>query len=270
MEAAVADPHSEMRTQPEKVWRTAEAAGATVEEAIRGALAQLGVDEEHAVVEVLSRPSEAVPGESISASGEARVRITEVDDRTRRARDLIEELLAKMEIPARVAVRAPQDGAGQPIIDVSGDDLGLLIGWRGETLRSLQTVVNLMLGEEEPEQRRVIVDVERYRARREEQVKEMALRVANRVKRSGQRFTMDPMQSYERRAVHLALASDEGVRTESAGKDPARRIVVHPTGPAQPDLPEYPAYGDRPRGEYGDRGGRGGRDRDRGPRRPRW
>ena len=267
MEQAVAEPRAEM------VWRSAEASGTTVEEAIRGALAQLGVDEDHAVVEVISRPADAVPGESISAGSEAKVRVSEIDERTRKARELVEELLGKMEIPARVTVRAPQGGSGQPVIDVAGDDLGLLIGWRGETLRSLQTVINLMLDDEDSENsRRVIVDVERYRVRREEQVKEMALRIANRVKRSGQRFTMDPMQSYERRAVHMALTDDEGVRTESAGKDPARRIVVHPTGPAQPDLAEYPSasfgggnrsYGDRGRGDRG----RGG---DRGESRPRW
>jgi spoIIIJ-associated protein len=144
-----------------------------------------------------------------------------------------------MEVPCRVSVRrgaaTPASGDSVPVIlDVSGDDLGLLIGWRGETLRALQTTLNLMLGEEEgADGRRIILDVERYRARREEQVRDLAQRLALRVKRSGEKYTLDPMQAYERRVVHLALAEDSDVRTESSGKEPNRRVVIHPTGPAQ-------------------------------------
>jgi spoIIIJ-associated protein len=166
-----------------------------------------------------------------------------------------------MGINARVDVRlASQDDNAPVVLDVSGDDLGLLIGWRGETLRALQTIVNLMLGDEETEElRRIIIDVERYRARREDQVKELAKRLANRVMRSGERYTLDPMQPYERRAVHIALTEEPGVRTESTGKEPARRIVIHPTGPAQPDLPEI--RNDRDRGGRENRGRRPWRDR---------
>ena len=156
------------------------------------------------------------------------------------------------------------------MLDIAGDDLGLLIGWRGETLRALQTVVNLMMGEDESTAgRRLILDVERYRLRREDQVRELALRLANRVKRTGQRYTLDPMHAYERRAIHLALADDEGVHTESIGREPARRVVINPTGPAQPDLPELPErFGRAPR-----RDGPMARDRGRGGGgggRPRW
>lgn len=259
--------------QPAPAWRSAEATGATVEEAINAALAELGISGDQAVVEVVSRPSSALPGETVSGGTLAKVRVTEVDAHTARARATLEELLEKMGIAAHVAVRSPRAGSVSqpPVLDITGDDLGLLIGWRGETLRALQTVVNLMMGDEAPDTgRRIILDVERYRARREDQVREMALRLANRVKRTGQRYTLDPMHAYERRAIHLALSDDSGVRTESSGKEPARRVVIHPTGPAQPDLPEYP-----------DRrfGGGGDRDRDRGrgrgggrggPRRDRW
>ena len=124
------------------------------------------------------------------------------------------------------------------ILDIAGDDLGLLIGWRGETLRSLQTAVNLMLGEEGVETRRVILDVERYRARREDQVRELAERLALRVKRTGEPYTLDPMHAYERRVIHMTLADDPDVTTESSGREPARRVVINPTGPAQGGPPE--------------------------------
>jgi spoIIIJ-associated protein len=239
--------------------RTADAVGATVDEAIGLAVAELGVGRDDVVVEVLTQPTMAAPGESLSSAGEAKVRVLAVDERTARARTILTELLTAMGIEARVDVRMASDADGAPVVlDVSGDDLGLLIGWRGETLRALQTIVNLMLGDEESsELRRIIVDVERYRARRETQVMDLARRLANRVKRTGERYTLDPMQPYERRAVHIALADDEGVRTESSGKEPARRIVIHPTGPAQPDLPEIFASrdggGGRPRRQWRDR-----------------
>ena len=258
-------------TNAQQEWESVEATGATVEAAIEAALLELGAAPEEATVEVLARPAQALPGERVSGAGEARVRVSKLDEHTSRARATLVELLQRMEIPARIAVRRSVTTAGPPappVLDVSGDDLGLLIGWRGETLRALQTVINLMMGEEDGGvRRRVILDVERYRARREDQVRELALRLANRVKRSGQRSTLDPMHPYERRAIHLALSEDEGVRTESIGNEPARRVVIHPTGPAQPDLPELPERPMRPAG----RGpGDGPRDRDRGPRRERW
>ena len=240
--------------------RTAEASAATVDEAVGIAVAELGVNRDDVVVEILSQPAVAVPGESLSAAGEAKVRVLAVDERTGNARTILIDLLEAMGIDAKVGVRLASSEENAPVIlDVSGDDLGLLIGWRGETLRALQTVVNLMLGEDDSDEtRRIIIDVERYRARREDQVKELAKRLANRVKRSGERYTLDPMQPYERRAVHIALGDDPGVRTESTGKEPARRIVIHPTGPAQPDLPEIRDNRDRRGG-----GGRPWRDRDR-------
>lgn len=254
----------------EQGWASVEAGGATLEEAIESALAQLGVDADDAAVEVISRPARVLPGEHVSRAAEARVRVSRLDEHTARARATLVELLERMEIPARIATRraepAPGGPPAPPLLDISGDDLGLLIGWRGETLRALQTVVNLMMGEDESASgRRVILDVERYRARREEQVRELALRLANRVKRTGQRYTLDPMHAYERRTIHLTLANDEGVRTESTGKEPARRVVIHPTGPAQPDLPELPDRLGRPPQRSGADPGRG-RDR----RAPRW
>jgi spoIIIJ-associated protein len=253
-----------------------EARGPTVEAATAAGLAELGLEADQASVEVLARPAASLPGERVSGGSEARVRVTRLDQHTLRGRAILVELLERMGIQARVSVRrgtaAPGGAPPPPVLDIAGDDLGLLIGWRGETLRALQTVVNLMMGEDgsgdggEPTGRRVILDVERYRLRREEQVHELALRLANRVKRTGQRYTLDPMHAYERRAIHLALAGDDGVRTESIGQEPARRVVINPTGPAQPDLPEFSERFGRP----ARRDGGGAVARGRGGGRPRW
>jgi spoIIIJ-associated protein len=227
-----------------------EGSGATVDEATAQALAQLGAERDEVVVEVVSRGgARPVPGEFLSSS-QAKVRVSRIDEHTARGRALLGELLEQMEIPARVSVRrgtSPRAGETEApmILEVSGDDLGLLIGWRGETLRALQTTLNLMMGDEdaEPQTRRLILDVERYRARREEQVRELAQRLADRVKASGERYTLDPMHAYERRIIHLTLQDDEGVRTESSGHEPSRRVVIHPTGPAQGGLPTRPERG---------------------------
>ncbi|MHB8718973.1 MAG: RNA-binding cell elongation regulator Jag/EloR [Candidatus Dormibacteria bacterium] len=221
---------------------TAEGTGVSVEIAIDKALSQLGISREDAVIDVLSRGgARPVPGEHLTSS-QARVRVSRVDEHTARGKTLLTELLQRMEVPARTAVRrgtSPRIGEAEAplIIEVNGDDLGLLIGWRGETLRALQTTLNLMMGDDETEGRRLIVDVERYRARREEQVRELAVRLADRVKASGERYTLDPMHAYERRIIHLTLQDDEGVRTESSGREPSRRVVIHPTGPARGGMP---------------------------------
>jgi spoIIIJ-associated protein len=254
---------------PASTTRVVEASGETVEEAVATALAELGIPRESAEIEVLTEGTRAVPGERISTT-QAKVRVRPTDAYAGRAKGLLEELLTRMEIPARVSVRRAvvvresEAGREPVILDISGDDLGMLIGWRGENLRALQTVLNLMTGDGEADGRRLILDVERYRARREEHVRELALRIAHRVKRTGQRYTLDPMQAYERRVIHITLEGDEGVRTESAGAEPARRVTIHPTGPAQGGPPESTFHGiprgPRPpmRGGFERRGGGGG------------
>src|SRR5207248_3649084 len=110
---------------------------------------------------------------------------------------------------------------------ISGRDLGVLIGWRGETLRALQTVTNVIVGRHLGEER-VIIDVERYRQRREHTVREIAYRAARQVKVTGDPITLDAMQPFERRAIHLALDDDPTVTTNSVGEEPNRRVIVSP------------------------------------------
>jgi len=145
------------------------------------------------------------------------------------AKSLVEGLLKHMGVRAQVSVRTGSD----PItLDISGRDLGALIGWRGETLRALQAVTNVMVGKHLAEGERVIVDVERYRQRREHTVREIAMRAARQVKMTGDAITLDAMQPFERRAIHLALEGDPDVTSSSIGEEPERRVVVGPRKPA--------------------------------------
>src|SRR5713101_1158640 len=193
-----------------------ETTGTTVEEAVEKALEDLEEARENVEITVLDESPEA-----------ARVRVTVRETYAVKARQVVAELLYKMGITAQVFIKKADDPV---MIDVAGDNLGLLIGWRGETLRAFQTVVNLILNEGRVDRRRLVVDVEHYRNRREETVKEMALRLAERVRRTGERVMMDPMQSYERRIVHITLEKEPGIRTESQGEEPNRRVAILPDG----------------------------------------
>jgi spoIIIJ-associated protein len=181
------------------------------------------------VVEVtVGAPEQAERTASTTATAASDDGAAAGDPQAELARGMLQDLLTKMGIRASVAVRAV-DGPVQ--LDVSGRDLGLLIGWRGETLRALQAVANMLVARELGE-RRVIVDVERYRQRREHTVREIAYRAARQVKMTGDPITLDAMQPFERRAIHLALEDDPTVLTNSIGEEPNRRVVVSPRSEA--------------------------------------
>jgi spoIIIJ-associated protein len=132
-----------------------------------------------------------------------------------------------------VTVREPEtpgDGVGMvsAVLDIHGEDLGLLIGRRGDTLASLQYMVNLIVSRKIKAQQLVGIDVEGYRRRREESLRGLALRMADRVRRTGRSVTLEPMPANERRIVHLTLADDPDVLTVSMGEGDSRKVAVTP------------------------------------------
>jgi spoIIIJ-associated protein len=242
---------------------TIETTGKTIEDALDVALQQLQVPPERVEVEVLEEPGRAVLG--LVPTG-AKIRVTVLKESALEAERILTELLPKMGIEATIEHRLGGRDDGPAIIDVRGEDLGLLIGWRGETLRALQLLINTMVRQVVTDGDSIVIDVERYRARREDSVREIALRVADRAKRNKERIGLDPMQAFERRVVHSALADDPDVSTESEGEDPARRVVITPKDAQSQAIVNYSrapegGFGARDRGGFGrggDRGGRGG------------
>jgi spoIIIJ-associated protein len=210
--------------------KSAEGRGRTLEEAVDAALIELGESRRNVDVKVLSEnPEETVVEVSIIEHAAADAGEAPVNGKGEVARSLVEDLLKHMGVRAQVTVRTGTD----PItLDISGRDLGALIGWRGETLRALQSVTNVMVGKHLAEGERIIVDVERYRQRREHTVREIALRAARQVKMTGDAITLDAMQPFERRAIHLALEGDTDVTSSSIGEEPERRVVVGLRKPA--------------------------------------
>jgi spoIIIJ-associated protein len=149
------------------------------------------------------------------------------------ATEILEQMLKLMHVDARVTSRPPStpgDGTGMvtAVLDVHGDDLGMLIGRRGETLASLQYVVNLMLQRQMHSRVMVGIDVGGYRRRREESLRNLALRLADRVKTTGQSITMEPMPPNERRIVHITLQDNPSVLTVSIGEGEGRKVAITP------------------------------------------
>lgn len=148
------------------------------------------------------------------------------------SRDVLLDILERMNVIADVLATwsEPEDEQDEPtlVLDIIGDDLGLLIGRRGETLRDLQYLLRLIVGRRIQGWANIIVDVEGYKQRREEQVRQMARRVADRVIATGRVAHLEPMNSYERRLVHLELRDVEGVTTKSSGEGERRKVGVYP------------------------------------------
>jgi spoIIIJ-associated protein len=213
-----------------------EANGKTVDEAIASALEQLQLDRSQVEVEIISAGRTGLFG----LGGEnARVLVRPVtteqvglDSPTiKMAVEFLQHLLDFMSIDAEVTTRLPEtpgDGVGRAsaVLDVAGEDLGILIGRRGSTLAALQYTVNHMVSRQLKSKALVTVDVEGYRRRREENLKGLALRLAEKVKGTGRTITLEPMPANERRIVHLALANDPQVASFSLGDGESRKVAI--------------------------------------------
>ena len=209
--------------------KSAEGRGRTLDEAVDVALITLGESRRNVDAKILSESSEETHVEVTvidpAATGAAAGGTGSAPGAADAAKEIVGQLLTRMGIRCQVSSRATPEAI---VVDVSGRDLGVLIGWRGETLRALQTMTNLLASRRLAPDQRVIVDVERYRQRRENTVREIAYRAARQVKVTGDPITLDAMQPFERRAIHLALEADPDVTTVSIGEEPERRVVVGP------------------------------------------
>lgn len=223
-----------------------DATGKTVEEAVETALARLGVGRDQVKVEVLGEGSRGLFG--LIRAKQARVRVTLLEpealspdvsaeetkeDNEAEARlgmEFLDELLGIMGITAAIEERRSEESI---ILDVSGKGLGCLIGRHGETLDAIQYLTNLAASRRSRQagyksRFRFVVDIEGYREKRENTLKEMALRTASAVRKDGRSQILEPMSAADRRVVHMALQDVDGVTTYSEGEEPYRRIVIAP------------------------------------------
>jgi spoIIIJ-associated protein len=146
----------------------------------------------------------------------------------------VSELLEKMDVhqasvSTRVSDTPGKDGMPGIIVDITGDDLSILIGKRAETLNALQYITRLIVGKEAGRGINLTVDVEGYRERRERSLGQLAQRMASQAVKSGRRQTLEPMPANERRIIHIELKDNSQVTTESVGEDPRRKVTIIPT-----------------------------------------
>ncbi len=218
--------------------KSLEMSGKTVEEAIQSALNQLGVTREEVEVTIIREGRSGILG---LGSEEAMIRVRSLAKTPEKESDIagvakrvVESLLTMMGIAASIAPQAKpvvegEEGATAPItLDIKGDDLGILIGRRGQTLSCLQHIVRLIVGHQTAAWVPIDIDVEGYKQRRYEALRALSWRMAEQVKASGMPFTLEPMPAYERRIVHLVLAEHPDVTTQSVGEGEDRKVVILP------------------------------------------
>lgn len=141
-----------------------------------------------------------------------------------KAKAFLQDVLRNMGIDVMIEKMIKSD---KIILHLHGKNLGILIGKHGQTLDALQYLTNLTTNQGEETRHFIMLDVENYRQRREETLKQLAVRLAGRVKRSGEKVVLEPMNGYERKIIHVALQNEARVRTESEGQDPYRHVVIY-------------------------------------------
>ena len=212
-----------------------EVSGKTVEEAIDLALEQLGLSIDEVEVTVLKKGK---PGFLGLGAEEATVRVIplqsgqEEDEVAALAKKTVEELLRLMKLEAKVEPTSPLQATSPEIesiaLEIKGQDLGILIGRRGETLTALQYIVRLIVARHQKTRVPVAIDVEGYKQRRYQVLRDLALRLAQNVKATGRSTTLEPMPADERRVIHLALSVNPDVTTQSIGEGEVRKVAILP------------------------------------------
>lgn len=229
---------------------TIEKIAPSVEEAVEEALLELGLSENDVEIEVLDEGAKGVLG---IGTREARVRLTvkdegqeEVSTPTPTEEEIeltdsdlnivqiteatVLELLEKMNVTAKVSAYLRDNGNHVPnvFIDITGNDLSILIGRKAETLNALEYITRLIVGKEIGHSVHVNIDVEGYRKRREDSLNKLANRMADQAVSSGRTQTLEPMSANERRLIHIALRDNDLVETSSVGEEPRRKVTIIP------------------------------------------
>ena len=202
--------------------KTIEMTGKTVDEALKNALDELKLTKENVDVEIIDEGSKGLF--NLIGAKPAKVRVTKKPDSIDNAKKFLTDVLNSMNIKADINIKEENDVVN---INLCGDKMGLVIGYRGETLDSLQYLVSLVINKNhENPYKRVVLDAENYRSKREETLVRVAQKPANKVRKSKRPYKLEPMNPYERRIIHSALQEYNDINTYSEGEEPFRRIVI--------------------------------------------
>lgn len=202
--------------------RSIETIGKTAEEAIQNALKELNVTEDKVAIEVLEEGSKGFL--NIIGVKPAKVKVTLKRDHIGDAKKFLRDVLNAMNIKAEIHIKEENNEIN---INLIGPSMGVLIGYRGETLDSLQYLVSLVVNKNHDETyKRVILDTVNYRHNRQETLKKLAFKMSEKAKINGKTLKLEPMNPYERRVIHSTLQNNAYVTTHSEGEEPYRRVVI--------------------------------------------
>lgn len=215
----------------------------SIEEAKAMAAKEFGTDENKISFNVIEEPKKGIFGK---VKGDAKVEAEYEPSKAEIAADYITSILKNMGLETTLEVTENEDGA---LIEILGDTTGAVIGRRGETLDAVQYLASMAANKGDKEYYRISVDSCGYREKRKAILEDLALKISKTVLRTGRTSTLEPMNPYERRIIHSAVANIEGVTSKSIGEEPYRKVVISSTNP-------------RPKREGGSKGGynKGGRN----------
>lgn len=195
----------------------------TVDDAVDQAIAELGISREEIDIEIIDQPTKGFLG--LLGAKPARVKVMVKDTPARKVRTIMSDILNTMDLNAKMNI-AEKDNT--VIINLEGENLGILIGRRGETLDALQYLINLSVNKNLESRRKFILDIEGYRQRREDTLKKLAQKLADKATQRGRNVVLEPMNSLERRIIHTALQGRDDISTFSEGEEPYRKIIIAP------------------------------------------
>jgi spoIIIJ-associated protein len=197
--------------------------GKTVEEAVAAALTELQASQDQVEISVLEDSKKGFLG---FGGRPARVEVTVKADPVQTAYDYLQDVTAKMGVPVTITKSVSGDDV---IFDMNGEKIAILIGKRGQTLNSLQFLVNLVANQGTEKFVRIVLDAENYRARRKESLERLATHSAQKVMATKRSVALEPMPANERKVIHMALKNERIVETTSEGTEPFRKVVIRPS-----------------------------------------
>ncbi len=200
--------------------QTVEKTAKTVQEAIVLALEELGASEDDVEIEIIDEGNKGIFG---IGSKYARVQVTLKSLRSDDAVSFLENVLSKMKVEVDIKKIENDESI---MLKISGKDSGIIIGRHGETLDALQYLTNLAVNRRSGDYKRVSIDIENYRQKREDALVKLADRLAERVVRYRKNVTLEPMNPYERRIIHSTLQNNRLIETHSVGEEPNRKVVI--------------------------------------------
>ncbi len=220
--------------------RQIEQEGKTVEEAMKQGLQTLGLSEAEVTVEIIEREKSGFLG---IGSKPAKVRLTALEEQDEpaqeispekyeqghnagnKAKEFLSQVFEKMNLEVKVEYTI---GEKEIRINLSGDEMGAVIGRRGETLDALQYLTTLAVNKSSDDYYKISLDTENYRSEREKTLQNLALRLAEKAKKNRRNVSLEPMNAYERKIIHSALQEDDMIQTYSVGEEPNRKIIISP------------------------------------------